>query len=273
MIDFGLLTTHSADIHQWKDGKSTVFRTDARGNGLLFDANGRLLCCEPGRKRVTRSDRDGKLKVLTDQFRGNPYNTPNDITIDRRGRILFSDPRYGNRDDMGQRDASGAPIEGVYSIAPDLSVRRLITHEVDRPNGVLISNDQKHLYVADNNNDTVGGSHRLFRFDYDVDTGNIDLESQELLFDWGSCRGPDGMVQARNGTLYVAAGRTTAKPPNETIEVFSGGIYAFSPDGKLLDFKPVPTDEVTNCTIGGKAGDTLFVTAGGELWAVPLPRR
>jgi gluconolactonase len=268
--ELGLLTSHGGNIHQYKDGKSRVFRADARTNGLLFDANRELLCCEPGRKRVTRLARDGTVTVLTDSFEGKAYNTPNDITFDAKGRIYFSDPRYGKRDGMELLDDKGVAIEGVYRIDPDGKVTRIITHEVDRPNGVLVSNDQRHLFVADNNNDTVGGAHKLWRFDLRED-GTVDVASQKLLFDWFSSRGPDGLVQAKSGTLYVAAGRTRPVPQFESSSPLPGGVYAFTTEGELLGFVPITSDEVTNCTIGGEHQKSLYVTSGGELWTVPLP--
>ena len=101
------------------DGKSKIFRKNAGTNGLLFDANGNLLACEQGLRRVTRMGADGKITVLTDQFQGKRYNSPNDLTLDSKGRIYFSDPRYGNRDGMEIRDEQGKTIEGVYRIDPD----------------------------------------------------------------------------------------------------------------------------------------------------------
>src|SRR5438445_206439 len=75
-----------------RDGQSSVYREKAGTNGLLFDREGRLVACEPVQRRVTRTDRSGKLTVLTDRFEGKRYNQPNDLTIDSKGRIYFSDP-------------------------------------------------------------------------------------------------------------------------------------------------------------------------------------
>ncbi|MCB1100592.1 MAG: SMP-30/gluconolactonase/LRE family protein [Verrucomicrobiae bacterium] len=266
----GLLTSHGGHIHQWKDGSSSVYRKDAQTNGLLFDSKGNLLCCEPGRKRVTRMTRDKSVAVLSDNFMGHAYNSPNDITTDHAGRIYFSDPRYGSRDGMEILDDAGKAVEGVYRIDLDGTVTRIITHEVDRPNGVLISKDQKWMFVADNNNNTIDGARRLYRFAFNDTTSEIDPASRQLLFDWGSGRGPDGMTQAASGVLYVAAGRTRPNHPDETTAARPGGIYAFSENGDWLGFAPIPADEVTNCAIGGTDRRTLFVTAGGQLWTIPL---
>ena len=85
---------------------------------------------------------------------------------------------------------------------------------------------------------------------------------------WGDARGPDGLKQDRQGRLYVAAGLNVANPPCETADRWTGGIYVLSPDGELLQFIGIPTDEVTNCAFGGRKGRTLYVTAGGKLWEV-----
>src|SRR5262245_30382611 len=101
-----------------RNGQSRIWRKGAGTNGLLFDTEGRLVCCEPVQRRVTRIDRDGKLNVLTEKYDGKRYNQPNDVTIDSKGRIYFSDPRYGSREDMQIRDEQGRTIEGVYRIDP-----------------------------------------------------------------------------------------------------------------------------------------------------------
>src|SRR5205823_12574540 len=133
----------------------------------------------------------GKVTILTEKFDGKRYNNPNDLTIDSKGRIYFSDPRYGSRDGMEIRNKEGRTIEGVYRIDPDNKVTRIIGRELDRPNGVLVSADDRVLYVADNNNDTLGGARKLRRFDLRPD-GSVDLASKKLLYDWGTGRGPDG---------------------------------------------------------------------------------
>ena len=250
-----------------RDGRTHLFREDAGTNGLLFDLRGRLLACEPARRRVTRTEPDGSITVLAERFEGRRFNTPNDLTIDRRGRIYFSDPRYGNRDGLELLDAEGQPVEGVYRIDPDGQITQIIAHEVDRPNGVLVSADDRFLYVADNNNDTLGGARKLWRFQLDPD-GTVDAASRQLIFDWGTARGPDGMVADQRGRLYVAAGLNTANPPYETADEHRGGIYVFSPDGELLEFVAIPRDEVTNCTFGGDDLKTLYITAGGTLWSI-----
>ncbi len=245
------------------DGTTVVHRTDSGGsNGLLFDQQGRMVICEAKNRRVTRIELSGATTVLAERFQGKRFNSPNDLTIDSRGRIYFSDPRYGSRDGMETR------VEGVYRIDAPGKVTRIIAQEVERPNGVLISPKDEFLYVADNNNNRAGGARKLWRFALRAN-GSIDAASRTLIFDWKQGRGPDGVKMDRKGRLFVAAGLNKAHPPFETDE-FKGGIYILSPEGRLLDFVPIPVDEVTNCAFGSPSLKTLFITAGGTLWSIPI---
>jgi gluconolactonase len=264
----GVLSSGNNHIYQLtRDGKSRIYRKGAGTNGLIFDHKGRLVACESTARRITRTELDGTIKVLTATYEGKRYNTPNDLTIDSKGRIYFSDPRYGSRKDMQIRDDKGRTIEGVYRIDPDGKVTRIIGRELERPNGVLVSADDRYLYVADNNNDTLGGARKLWRFDLRKD-GTVDFKSRKLIHDWGTGRGPDGLKQDVKGRLYVAAGLNKPNPPFEPAKDKKGGIYVFSPEGKLLTFLPVPRDEVTNCAFGGDDLKTLYITAGGTLYSI-----
>lgn len=264
----GILSSGNGHINRVdRTGKPSIWRKDAGTNGLLFDAKGRLLACEPVQRRVTRTELDGTITVLTDRYDGKRYNQPNDLTIDSKGRIYFTDPRYGPRNDMQIRDEKGQTIEGVYRIDPDGKVTRILGREVDRPNGILVSLDEKHLFVADNNNDSAGSTRKLWRFDLRKD-GTVDPASKKLLHDWGKGRGPDGLKQDEKGRLYVAGGLNKPNPPAEPALDVKGGIYVLSPEGKLLTFLPVPTDEVTNCAFGDDDRKTLYITGGGVLYRI-----
>lgn len=266
--ELGVLMSGNGHIAQLdRTGKVRIYREKAGTNGLLFDAQGQLLACEPGQRRVTRTDRDGKITVLADRYEGKRFNQPNDLTVDSRGRIYFSDPCYGPRDHLEIRDEKGRTVEGVYRIDPDGKVTRVIGHEVERANGVLVSADDRYLYVADNNNNTVGGARKLWRFDLRKD-GTVDPASRKLLYDWGQGRGPDGLKQDQKGRLYVAGGLNKSNPPFEPDGNKKGGIYVLSPEGKLLTFLPVARDEVTNCAFGGEDRKTLYITGGGTLYSI-----
>mgnify|MGYP002014614201 FL=1 len=259
-------------------GAMHVFRTPSgRANGLLFDQSGRLMACEGGseggNRRVTRTEENGTVTVLAERYQGKRFNSPNDLAVDSKGRIYFSDPRYGNRDDLEQFDDHGKEIEGVYRIDGPGKITRIITHEVHRPNGILVSADDGFLFVADNVNDGpdegLGGNRKLWRFNLKPD-GTIAPKSRKLLFDWGSDRGPDGMALDSKGRLFATAGFNFPKPPVETSNKYKAGVYVFSPAGELLQTIPVPADMVTNCTFGGPELKTLFVTAGHKLWSIPV---
>jgi gluconolactonase len=264
----GLLTSGEGNINlRSLSGESNRYREQAGSNGLMFDRQGRLIVCEPVRRRVTREELDGSITVLAETFSGMRFNQPNDLTIDSQNRIYFTDPQYGDRSKMELVDDEGRVVEGVYRIDPNGNVTRIITHEVDRPNGIVITPDDAHLFVADNNN-AAGGARKLWRFNLNQD-GTVDPTTQRLIYDWGTTRGPDGMKLDQSGNLYVAGGLNRPNIPHETAEPATAGIYVFNNKGLLIEFVPIPRDETTNCGFGGHDWKTLFVTAGGSLWAIP----
>lgn len=255
-----------------RKGEIHVFRTSSGfTNGLCFDLQGRLICCEgggaPSKRRVTRLELDGTITVLADSFEGKRINSPNDCTIDSKGRIYFTDPRYRSRVGLEQLDAVGREIEGVYRIDDVGKVARILTHEVERPNGIAISPDEKFLFVADNKNDSPTDNRKLWRFDLKPD-GSVNAASRKLLFDWGSDRGPDGMAIDSQGRLFVTAGFNHPDPPSQTANKYKAGVYVITKDGELVQFIPVPTDMITNCAFGDSDLKTLFVTAGHKLWSI-----
>jgi len=245
-------------------GKVEAFRDPAPGaNGSSVDPQKRLVVCE--NRKVIRIERDGSVTVLADNYEGKKFNSPNDTSLDSKGRVYFSDPRYGNRSTIEMLDAAGKQVEGVYRIDAPGKVTRII-HELDRPNGLLVSPGDRYLYVADNNNNTEGGARKLWRFDLKKD-GSVDTGSKKLIFDWRKGRGPDGFKMDRQGRLYVAAGRNKASQ-FETTDEFKSGVYILSPEGKLLEFVAVPTDETTNVAFGGSDLKTLYITSGGTLYSI-----
>lgn len=267
--ELGLLTSFG-HVYRYQDGNHSIYKENLVTNGLMFDWEGRLVCCQPSKRRVIRFELDGTLTVLAETFNGQPFNQPNDLTIDKQGRIYFTDPKYGPREDLDIRDDNGLPIEGVYRIDAPGKITMVIAHEVDRPNGLIITPNQRHMFIADNNNNTIGGSRKLWKFKIASD-GSLDLSTQQMLFDWESGRGPDGMTQDDKGRIYVAGGRNKAVPTYEDTK-YPAGVYVFSPNGKLLTIVPIPHDETTNCAFGGEDLRTLYVTAGGNLHSVRTKR-
>jgi gluconolactonase len=244
-------------------GGPEVFRMPAgRAAGLAFDLQGRLLAAEGngdgGNRRVTRTEKDGTITVLADHYRGKRLNSPNDLDIDAQGRIYFTDPRYLDRSDVEQDK------DGVYRIEPDGTLTRIID-DVERPNGLAVSADQKTLYVVDDN-DSPKGSRKVYAYELKPDGS---AGSRRVVHDFGTGRGGDGACLDSLGNLYIAAGRTIPNPPAEDTSV-PGGIYVFAPSGKQVDFIPVPVDPVTNVAFGDPDLKTLYITAGSGLYRIRL---
>jgi gluconolactonase len=233
-----------------KTGKTTVFREPSgRSNGMIFDTKGRLIACEGantgGKRRVSITELDGTVKTLADKWMGKRFNSPNDLTIDTKGRIYFTDPRYVG-DEPREIDT-----ESVYRIDPDGTVTQIIK-DVQKPNGITLSPDMKRLYLADSN---PKGNQHLLVFPL-KDDGTVG--KGKILHDFGKQRGIDGMRVDTKGNIYGAAG--TGK---------TGGVYVFNPDGKQLAFIPTP-ETPTNCCFGGKDHRWLYVTAGVSLYRIRL---
>ena len=243
-----------------------IFREPSgRANGLEFDAAGRLLACEGsgsgGGRRVTRTESSGALTVLAEKYEGKRLNSPNDLTIDAKGRIYFTDPRYGNRDGL-ELDK-----ESVYRIDPSDKLVRIIT-DVERPNGIAVSPDQQTLYVVDNN-PSRGGARKVYAYGLRAD-GSVG--ARRVLHDFGTGRGGDGMCLDRDGNAYITAGLNGGFSPEQDSSV-KAGVFIVSPQGKALGFIPVPEDSVTNCTFGGPELKSLYITAGTGLWRIGLNAR
>ncbi len=255
--------------HIWKydpsTGKATIFRSPSgMSNGLKFDANGDLIAAEGadfGGRRVTRTDmKTGRTYIIAGLFEGKPFNSPNDITIDEKGRIYFSDPRYLGHEPIEQ------PIQAVYRIDTDGSVHRIIT-DAGKPNGVAVSPDQKTLYVVSNDN----GMTAIGRLPKDapLKKGTMALHAYDLaadgtakfrktLVDYAPQDGPDGLVVDKQGNLYVAV-RAENRP----------GICVYNPDGKELAY--IKTEIPTNVGFGrGKDSNVLYITAGKSLYRIKL---
>ena len=269
--DGALYFTDGRHINRWDEsGRTTVFRDDPHAggaNGLLFNPAGRLIACESKTRRVTRTESDGTITVLAEHYNGQRFNSPNDLSLDSKGRIFFTDPRYGLRAGMQIRDPDGRLVEGIYRIDAPGKVSRIRAPGVERPNGILVSPGDEYLDVCDNNNHTHGGARRLLRFALKKD-GTVDGSSRAVIFDWKNGRGPDGMKMDRAGRLYVVAGVNKANE-FETDE-FKAGCYILSPSGEQIDFVPTAPDEATNCAFGGRDLKTLFITSGNHLWSIPV---
>ena len=246
------------------DGVLSTFRQPShRANGLLFDSDWRLLACEGGDggsvlPRVTRTDMDtGVIEVLADGYSGKQLHQPNDLTFDGRGRIYFTDRPGPNP----RPDQTG--VHGVYRIDPDGSIDRILTEpEVIRPNGIIISPDDRTLYVIETEQGAQGP--RLIRA-YDLSSAGT-VRNMRVFHDFFPCRSGDGMTIDSEGNLYVAAGLNQLRGTSETLATVAG-IHVFSPSGELLEHIPIPEDTITNAAFGGPDLRTLYVTAGKTLFS------
>ena len=248
------------------DGTRSVFRQPSgRTNGNTFDQQGRLLHCEGaefgagGGRRITRTNLEtGDYDVLTERFEGVRYNAPNDICVDGQGRIYFTDPCYGDRSQMGME------IEGVYRIDLDGSVTRVLEQpDIERPNGIAVTQDSQRLYVVDSC-PTIGGNRKIWALDLDA-AGNP--SNQREVIDFAPGRGGDGMRLDMEGNLYVAAGIMAPRGPHETADA-PPGIYVVTPEGELKSRIPIREDVLTNLAFGGADGRTLYITAGKSLYRI-----
>ncbi|MBI3683464.1 MAG: SMP-30/gluconolactonase/LRE family protein [Acidobacteria bacterium] len=249
------------------DGSLSIFREQSnRANGLLFDPQGRLLACEgaepsanrqgkspfsgrPKNPRVTRTDlATGRLEVLADSYQGKPFDSPNDLTMDNKGRIYFTD----------------LPGGAVYRIDPDRRFDRILTTpDIQRPNGISISPDDRTLYLVEANG-AQGGARMIRAYDLQAD-GTV--RNMRVFHNFYPGRSADGLCMDTRGNLYAIAGLNALRGTSETLDT-KAGVYVFSPEGKQLRFLPIPEDTVTNCAFGGDDMRTLYVTAGKTLYRV-----
>ncbi len=240
-----------------KTGKTTVFREPSgRSNGMVFDPQGRLIVAEGantgGGRRVSVTETDGTIRTLADRYEGKRLNSPNDVAVDRQGRVYVSDPRYVG-DEPRELD-----FEAVFLIQPEGFVIRLITGAT-KPNGLALSPDGKTLYVADNGPDR----HALLACDVGPDGKT---SNSRVIHDFGRDRGIDGMTVTTDGRI-VAAGGSAGKP----------GVIILTPDGRQVGFIPTP-EPPANVEFGPPSG-TLYIAAGKSLYRIqttlraPVPAR
>ncbi|MCP4191312.1 MAG: SMP-30/gluconolactonase/LRE family protein [Planctomycetaceae bacterium] len=223
-------------IYRWStDGQLSTFREKTgRANGLYFDRDGNLLCCEGGARRLTSVTPSGEVTVLVDQFNGKKLNSPNDLWIDPRGGVYFTDPRYG--------DMSGLEQGGffVYYRSPNGETVTRVIDDLVKPNGVVGTADGKTLYVADAD----GGKTYAYQI---ADDGA--LTERKLAAPEGS----DGLTLDEFGNLYLTR----------------GGVKVYSPAGDLVLTIPTP-EGPANVVFGGKDRKTLFITARKGFYAIPM---
>lgn len=221
-------------IHKWSvDGKLTIFKEKSGGaNGLYFDKKGNLLACAGVAKKMLSISPKGKVKVLADKYKAKPFNSPNDLWIDLKGGIYFTDPRYGKRDNLPQDG------EHVYYLTADRKKIVRVIDDMVRPNGVVGNADGKILYVADH------GAKKTYCYKINAD-GTL---SDKKLF---ASQESDGMTLDEKGNVYL-----TGK-----------AVFVYDPSGKLIKTIKVP-EKPANVCFGGKEKKTLFITARTSLYCI-----
>ncbi|MEA5503890.1 SMP-30/gluconolactonase/LRE family protein [Halotia wernerae UHCC 0503] len=272
MVYFSDLTvTYWTDMqagHIWqydpKTGTTKIFRSPSgMSNGIAFDAEGRMVVAEGadcGGRRIIRTDmKTGKSVILANVYNGRLLNSPNDLVIDEKGRIYFTDSRFFGHEPIEQ------PVCGVYRIDPDGSLHRIIS-DLAKPNGVAVSPDQKTLYISDYDDglldfraEVEDMSHRrgpMALMAYDLAADGTAKRRQKLV-DYSPQNGADGFVVDSSGNIFAAV-RDKTRP----------GVRVYSPEGKEL--ADIPTAEIpTNVAFGrGEESHVLYITAGKNLYKI-----
>ncbi|MEU0405843.1 SMP-30/gluconolactonase/LRE family protein [Streptomyces sp. NPDC006197] len=231
-------------------GAVGVFRrTAGHTNGNTLDREGRLISCEQGNRRVTRTEHDGTVTVLADRWQGKRLNSPNDAAVKSDGSIWFSDPDFGITSDYeGYRAESEIGSNNVYRIDPDSGEVRLVSDEFAAPNGLVFSHDEKQLFVSD----TRAGFIRVFdvREDGTLSDGKVFADAsarKEARF--------DNLRFDADGRLWAAA--------------MSDGVHCYDPDGTLIGRLNVP-EPVANISWGGAKRNRLFIAAQTSLYSVVM---
>jgi gluconolactonase len=248
-----------------------LFRADSnRANGLLFDLQGRLIACEGSdtehnSPRVTRTDlASGTVEVIASEYEGKSFNAPNDVTIDSRGRLYFTDPAPDATSQAAAKPRNALGTPGVYRIDTNGTITRLLgPPDTEWPNGVSISPDDKTLYLVEANK-VEGGTRAIRAFDI---TPEGTLSNARMLYNFYPGRSADGVAIDADGNLYAAAGLHRLRGTHETLDT-KCGVHVISPQGKLLRFIPIPEDTITNTAFGGTGRKTLYVTAGKTLFRI-----
>lgn len=226
-------------IMKWDGHEVTAYRTDSnRANGLTFDHLGRLLTCEAG--RITRTEHDGRITVIADQFEGKHLNIPNDLVCAIDGSVYFSDLRYRQSPSYPDR----TDFSALYQVTLQGRVR-VVSRDCVRPNGMALTADQQKLYLADSGPCTV--------WVYDVAADGT-LKNGHLFADMSSDQSsvPDGLKTDEDGNVWVAGPR---------------GIWVFNSGGRHLGIISLP-DSPSNCCWGGQYFRDLYVTHHDSVYRI-----
>lgn len=235
-------------------GEVGVFRQPAGyTNGHTVDRAGRLVSCEHGNRRVTRTEHDGSITVIADRFEGKRFNSPNDVVVKSDGSIWFTDPAYGiDSDYEGHRAESEIGACHVYRVDPHSGTCRIVADDFVRPNGLAFSPDERRLYIADTGASHVPDGPRHIRA---FDVGEDGTLSGGDVFAVCSVGSFDGFRLDEDGRIWTSAG---------------DGVHCYDPDGALIGKIRVP-EPVANVVFGGPKRNRLFICATTSLYAIMLP--
>jgi gluconolactonase len=240
---------HTGEITPWRG-------TTNHTNGLAYDTQGRLYGCCSGGRSIVRFDPDGRrTTIVAERVDGKRLNTPNDLAIDRRGRVWFTNPWNAGNIDPSEREELDNRSVVRADPQPDGSYTTTrVTFDTTMPNGILVSADQQTLYVAESNSERLDLDRELRAYPISDDGS---LGPYTVLHTFGKDgskvhRGIDGMCLDAQGNIVACAGWELGGP--------GPMIYVFSPTGRVIETHPVPANRPTNCCFGGPGLTTLFVT-------------
>ncbi len=243
-------------VLRWDEatGGVGVFRQPAGyANGHTVDRQGRLVSCEHGHRRVTRTEPDGGVTVIADRFEGKRFNSPNDVVVKSDDAIWFTDPAYGiDSDYEGHKAESEIGACHVYRIDPATGACRIVADDFLRPNGLAFSPDECRLYVSDTARTSGRGGPPHMRV---FDVGGDGRLSGGEVFAVPTVGAFDGFRVDDTGRIWTSAG---------------DGVHCYDPAGSLLGKVLIP-EKVANVVFGGPKRNRLFVCATTSLYSVLLP--
>jgi gluconolactonase len=238
-------------------GSVGIFRRPSGyANGNTRDRQGRLVTCEHGQRRVTRTEYDGSITVLADRFEGKRFSSPNDIVVRSDGTVWFTDPPFGLLSDYeGARGEAELP-QNVYRLEPDTGALSVVA-EVRGPNGLCFSPDETILYLVESR----AVPNRLI-LGFDVREGGRSLANQRVVIDAGPGT-PDGMRCDEDGNLWCGWGM--GDPALD-------GVMIFAPDGKPIGRIALP-ERCANLCFGGRRRNRLFMASSRSVYSLYVNTR